>query len=315
MHARKDSGCNLSLSEDIVWAGVQQLWTAQRKLLDDFQHLEETILPALFSEENIDRLVDNLQSQNKALYTSTSANSSSRLLKSQLRTLMSARLPKDMTEAGYGLPHILPNYARVGQSDGTLEIFTILNRIRRLGERCRFATVDAHLSAYVSSDCGISGMILRFLVERDEDIRLTMAQLTRSHQEWMTSLTLFQNAAKTFLKTFLGPGLKEDGEFMHVKSDMQLSGDTFPHLTQIGSLFDFDDDLDEGERAIRERVVGSLNSTPSVAMTALTEPLSRYAYWAKDDNLPNRSSSLLRSTPDFPRALTSSTIEYGLQQL
>jgi hypothetical protein len=309
MHARKDSGCDLYPSEDIVWAGVQQLWKAQKQLLDEFQYLEETKLPALFSEENIDRFVNYLQSQKEAQCTSTSANPSFRLLKAQLRTLMSARLPKDMTKAGYGLPHTLPDYAQVNQSNGILEISRILNRISQLGERCRFATVDAHLSAYVPSGCGLSGMTLRSLVEREENIRLTMAQLTRSHQEWMASLTLFRNAATVFLKTATGSGLEDDDEFMQLKSDPHLPCHTLPNLTEISSVFYSEDDLDAGEVAIRERVLESLNSMDLATITAPAEPLSRYAYWSKDDNFSSRSSSLLSSPPDSSRSLTSYAIE------
>lgn len=309
MHARKDSGCDLSFSEDIVWSGVQQLWVAQKQLLDKFQHLEETKLPVLFSEENINRLVDKLELQTGAQDKSTSANPSSRLLKSQLRTLMSARLPKVMTKAGFGLPHTLPDYAQVNQSNGKLEISRILDRISQLGERCRFATVDAYLSAYVPSGCGLSDMTLRSLVEREENIRLTMAQLTRSHQEWMTSLTLFRNAATVFLKTATGSGLEDDDEFMQLKSDPHLSCHTLPDLTEISSVLFSENDLDAGERAIRERVLESLNSMDLAMITAPAEPLSRYAYWSKDDNFSSRSSSLWSSPPDSPRSLTSYAIE------
>lgn len=250
MHARKDSGCHFYAFQEALWANLQNLWKAQKQHLDEFQQQEETKLTVLFSDDSIDRLIDGFQTEHGPQPLAWSRPSALRVLKGQLRTLLSARLPECMTKPGFGLPDSLPGYDDVDPSSSTSFAARLLSEISQLGERCRFSTVETHLSAYATRECGFGSITLRSIVESNIDVKSTMIEVRRSHEKWLNSLTQFQYAAEEFC---LASRLFDEAE---VKEETDSGWDT--HHSRLSSCdqpmaaSSVLGDLSEGERAIWE---------------------------------------------------------------
>jgi hypothetical protein len=321
MPKRKDSGCDVDSSMDngTMWASLQMLWKTQKHYLDVFQGMERSLLPVLFGEKGINRILQSLHTE----YDRARADndrvgmgyeddvpilppSELNLVKAHLSTLLGAKIPDYMEEDGYRFPHSLQDFVpKEGSAIGSW-LQELIHHTSVIGDQCRTATVDTYLSAYLPARCGIRGWTFRELVECDCATKNNLIILRRAHENWTLSLKSFRDSAERYRYSWRQAEKAYTGH-----DNCSMSGIACKHIMESQvSLDSGDDGMDGGEWEIQKRMIGSFAETSSTSESVQGKVSKQYVYWS-EHNTPS-TQSISPAWDSFillpPRSIASSVI-------
>lgn len=315
---RKDSGCDVDMPIDneTMWASVQMLWKTQMYHLDVFQRLERSVLPRLFDEAGVDRILRSLQVDNpvegkvpcedRAKFEEELPKPMTpalKLARAHLSTLLGAKIPEYMEEDGYLLPVSPPSVAPTEDEKVAVWFLDLMHLASVIGDRCRFSSVDAHLSAFLPSGCGMNAGTFGGLVERDIHTKSCLERVGRAHGRWAVSLQSFQDRAEEYWNAWQHTGKGYTGHDMQTSLNIASMRTTVSELT----LTSPDEEMDEGGIAVGNCMMRFSIETSFMPAAIPDSAPTASAHWSGDDTASLRPTSPVwgMRTADSPESTAS----------